>query len=72
MEKLNIATIKSGDDGFAAFASCLRNVNDIVIGNENDTELTIKGIRALAEEILKRGAPVSYLEHFSKVYHIVI
>ena len=71
MEKLDITTIKSGDDGFVAIASCARNVNDLAIGNENDPKVTKTGIRVLAEEILKRDAPVSYLEHFSRVYHVV-
>ena len=60
MEKLYIIKVKLGDDGFAAIASCMMNIEQLVIGNENDTELTIKGIRTLAQGISKRNKPVSY------------
>ena len=60
MEKLDIHGVKLGDDGFAAIASCVMNIEQLVIGYEDDTELTIKGIRALAQGISKRNKPVSY------------
>ena len=60
MEELNIGFMNLGDDGFAAIASCVTNIDKLWIGSENDTKLTIKGIRALAQEISKRNKPVSY------------
>ena len=60
METLHLYRVKLGDDGFAAIASCVMNIEQLWIGYENDTELTIKGIRALAQAILKRNKPVSY------------
>ena len=60
MEKLNLRNVKLGDDGFAAIAACVTNIEKLIIGYWYDTELTIKGIRALAQGILKRNKPVSY------------
>ena len=60
MKRLYINGVKFGDDGFAAIASCVMNIEQLWIGNKNDTELTIKGIRALAQAISKRNKPVSY------------
>ena len=60
MERLGIRDVKLGDDGFAAIASCVTNIDQLWIGNKNDTKLTIKGIRALAKGISKRNKPVSY------------
>ena len=60
MEHLDIRNVKLGDDGFDAIASCVTNVDQLWIGNKNDTELTINGIRALAQGISKRNKPVSY------------
>ena len=60
MEKLDIFGVKLGDDEFAAIASCVMNIEQLGIGYKNDTELTIKGIRALAQGISKRNKPVSY------------
>ena len=60
MEELYIFGVKLGDDEFAAIASCVMNIEQLRIGNKNNTELTIKGIRALAQGISKRNKPVSY------------
>ena len=60
MEKLYISDVKLGDDGFTAIASCVTNIENLSIGHKNDTELTTKGIRALAQGILTRSKPVSY------------
>ena len=60
MEKVDICDVKLGDDGFVAIASCVTNIDQLWIGNKNDTELTINGIRALAQGILNRNKPVSY------------
>ena len=60
MEELNLRNVKLGDDGFAAIATCVTNIEKLIIGYWYDTELTIKGIRALAQGILKRNKPVSY------------
>ena len=51
------------------------NIEQLGIEYQNDTELTIKGIRALAQAISKRNKPVnhqqrvyfSYNEKFSSV-----
>ena len=59
MEELNISDVKLGDDGFPAIASCVTNIEKLSIINKNDTKLTIKGIGALAQGILKRNKPVS-------------
>ena len=56
---LDLNFMKLGDDGFAAIATCVTNIEKLIIGRD-DTELTIKGIRALAQGILKRNKPVSY------------
>ena len=60
MEYLDISDVKLGDDGFAAIASCVTNIDQLWIKNNNDTEITIKGIRPLAQEISSRNKPVSY------------
>ena len=60
MKCLNTRNVKLGDDGYAAIVSCVTNIDSLMIGNENDTELTINGIRALAQGILNRNKPVSY------------
>ena len=60
IKKLYINGVKFGDDECAAIASCVMNIKQLWIGYENDTELTIKGIRALAQAISKRNKPVSY------------
>ena len=60
METLHLNRVKLGDDGLAAIASSVMNIEQLWIGYENDTELTIKGIRALAQGISKRNKPVSY------------
>ena len=75
MEQLDIRNVKLGDDGFAAIASCVTNLDELLIGHGYDSELTIKGIRELAQGILKRNKPVScqqrvyfsYNEQFSIV-----
>ena len=75
MEQLDIRNVKLGDDGFAAIASCVTNLDELLIGHRYDSELTIKGIRELAQGILKRNKPVScqqrvyfsYNEQFSIV-----
>ena len=59
MKKLTLISIKLGDDGLAAIASCVRNIDKLVIKNMNDSEITMKGIHVLTEEILKRDKPVS-------------
>ena len=59
MEVLNIVGIELGDDEFAEIASCVTNIEKLSIINKNDTKLTIKGIGALAQGILKRNKPVS-------------
>ena len=59
MGKLSLISITLGDDGFAAIASCVKNIDKLVVENFHDSEITIKGIRVLAEEILKRDKPVS-------------
>ena len=60
MEYLDVSRICLGDDGFAAIASCVGNVEELYIGNEEDTKLTIKGITSLAQAILASDKPVSY------------
>ena len=60
MEYLDVSKICLGDDGFAAIASCVRNIEEMWIGNEADTNLTIKGISSLAQAILESDRPVSY------------
>ena len=60
IERLDLSGMKLGDDGLAATASCVTNIDELNIGNENDTEITIKGIRAIAQGISKRDKPVSY------------
>ena len=60
MEELDILKVKLGDAGFVVIASRVMNIEQLWIGNENDTELTITGIRVLAQAISKRNKPVSY------------
>ena len=75
MESLYLTFLKLGDDGFAAIASCVTNIEMLWIGKKDDNKLTIKGIRELAQGILKRNKPVScqqrvyfsYNEQFSIV-----
>ena len=62
--------VKLGDDGFAAIASCVTNIDKLWIGNEDDTKLTIKGIRALAQGISTRNKPVSYHLSTKSVFFI--
>ena len=59
MEELDLSDENMGDDGFAAIASCVTNIEILWIGNLYDTKLTMNGIRALAQGILKRNKPVS-------------
>ena len=60
MQRLNIRNVKLGDDGFAAIASCVINNEVMFIGNEDNTEITTNGVRAIAQGILKSKKPVSY------------
>ena len=57
MKTLNIR-VNLGDDGFHAIASCVKRVKNLVLGDFEDTELTLKGIRALAQEVCKLDKPV--------------
>ena len=75
MKCFSIADVKLGDDGFAAIASSVRNIEQLYVVYENDTELKTKGTRALAQGISTRNKPVScqqrvyfsYNEKFSSV-----
>ena len=69
MDYLNISDMKLGDDGYAAIASCVRNIERLWIGNIYDAELTIKGIRELAQGILERNEPVNYQQRVNFSYN---
>ena len=60
MNELNMLDGDLDDDGLAAIASCVTNIETLVIGNHYRTNFTKKGICALAQGISKRSKPVSY------------
>ena len=62
MESLDISEISMGDDELEAVATCVKNVEELWIANGKNqkSKFVIKGIRALAREILNRDRPVSY------------
>ena len=67
MEYLSIDDVKLGDDGFAAIASCVTNIDQLWIGQSFDPHLSINEIRVLAQGIMERNEPVNYQQrvHFS-------
>ena len=60
MEKLYLTSLNLGDDGLAAIASSVKNIKKLSIEKKYNSQITIKGICALAQEISKRDKPVSY------------
>ena len=57
MNKLRINHVMD-DDGLTAIASCVTNIESLSITSIAGNKATAKGIRALAQEILKRKKPV--------------
>ena len=56
MNMLDVRKVKLVDDELDVIASCISNIESLKIGSSSG----IKGLRALAEAILKRKKPVSY------------
>ena len=59
IEKLYIRDVKLGDDGFAAIASCVTNIEKLSIGTGYGPKLPINGFRACDQGILIANKPVS-------------
>ena len=51
-----------GDEWFVALSCCVSKIEKLLIGNNKDDKVTMKGIKALREGIRKRTEPVSVLE----------
>jgi len=50
-----------GDEGLIAMASCIHNVENVLVGREDDENISVNGIQALYEAIKSRPKPVSAL-----------
>jgi len=61
MQHLAIMNNKIGDDGFIAISSCVKNIQNLSIGDFNDNFLSIKGIKELSKAIQERSQPVKLI-----------
>ena len=59
MKRLDLRDIDFRDHDIIALAKCIRKVDNLTIGNFYINFVTVKGIRAISDEISKRDNPVS-------------
>ena len=55
--------VNSGDDGFIAMSSCIKKINSLRIGSTRDSQVTMRGIKALSAAVrsLPRSVRMIYL-----------
>ena len=59
MKWLNISSNDIGDDGLIEIAKCVKNVEKLSVGSFADETITMKGIKAVYDEVSKLEKPVS-------------